>query len=147
MIVIITRWLIITVAIILSSLLIPGIRIDSLPTAVIATGLLGLINIFIRPLLIILTLPLNIITLGLFSFIINAFLLKLVAWFVTGLEVDGFFAAFLGAAVISLTNWLANRFIVASVIKPPRPENPIRPGRPDKNDCIDLEQKGNGKWE
>jgi putative membrane protein len=147
MIVIITRWLIITVAIILSSLLIPGIRIDSLPTAVIAAGLLGLINIFIRPLLIILTLPLNIITLGLFSFIINAFLLKLVAWFVTGLEVDGFFAAFLGAVVISFTNWLANRFIVASVIKPPRPENPIRPGRPDKNDCIDLEQKGNGKWE
>ena len=147
MVVIISRWLIITVAIILSSLLIPGIRIDSLPTAVIAAGLLGLINIFIRPLLIILTLPLNIITLGLFSFIINAFLLKLVAWFVTGLEVDGFFAAFLGAVVISFTNWLANRFIVASVIKPPRPENPIRPGRPDKNDCIDLEQKGNGKWE
>ncbi|PKN68866.1 MAG: phage holin family protein [Deltaproteobacteria bacterium HGW-Deltaproteobacteria-12] len=147
MIVIITRWLIITVAIMLSSLLIPGIRIDSLPTAVIAAGLLGMINIFIRPLLIILTLPLNIITLGLFSFIINAFLLKLVAWFVTGLEVDGFFAAFLGALVISLTNWLANRFIVASAIRPDRPDRPIRPPRPDKHDCIDLEQKGNGKWE
>jgi putative membrane protein len=147
MIVIITRWLVITIAIMLSSILIPGIRIDSLPTAVIAAGLLGLINIFIRPLLIILTLPLNILTLGLFSFIINAFLLKLVAWFVTGLEVDGFFTALLGAAVISLTNWLANRFIVAAGIKPDRPARPIRPDRPDKNDCIDLEQKGNGKWE
>ncbi|MGV8059243.1 MAG: phage holin family protein [Smithellaceae bacterium] len=138
MIVIITRWLIITGAIMLSSVLIPGIRIDSFSTAVIAAGLLGIINIFIKPVLIILTLPLNIVTLGLFSFIINAFLLKLVAYFVTGFEVDGFLAALLGALVISLVNWLSNRFIVPGKIKPNRPDPP---------DYIDLEQKGNGKWE
>ncbi len=141
MIVIIIRWLVITLAIILSSALIPAIRVDSLFTAVIAAGLLGVINVFIKPVLIILTLPLNIITLGLFSFIINAFLLKIVAYFVTGLEVDGFLAALLGALVISLTNWLANRFIVATKTRP------NRPGRTDPPDCIDLEQKGNGKWE
>ena len=138
MIVIITRWLIITMAILLSSILIPGIRVDSLSTAVIAAGLLGLINIFIKPVLIILTLPLNILTLGLFSFIINAFLLKIVDYFVTGFEVNGFLAALFGALVISLVNWLTNRFIVKAK---------TRPGRPDPPDYIDLEQKGNGKWE
>jgi putative membrane protein len=138
MIFIIIRWLVITIAILLSATFIPGIRVDSLTTALISAGLLGLINIFIRPVLIILTLPLNILTLGLFSFIINAFLLKLVAYFVTGLDVDGFFAALLGALVISLVSWLANRFIV-------RGKN----GRDnkDKPDYIDLQQKGNGKWE
>jgi putative membrane protein len=142
MIVIIIRWLVITLAIMLSSALIPGIRVDSLPTAVIAAGLLGLINVFIKPVLVILTLPLNIITLGLFSFIINAFLLKIVAYFVTGLEIDGFFAALLGALVISLVNWLANRFIVTADIRSQRTNR-----RTDPPDYIDLEQKGNGKWE
>ena len=147
MIVIIIRWLIITLAILLSTILIPGIRADSLPTVIIAAGLLGLINISIKPVLIILTLPLTIITLGLFSFIINAFLLKLVAYFVTGFEVDGFLAALLGALVISLVNWLANRFIVRAKIRPGRPNRSNGPGRPDNPDYIDLQQKGDGKWE
>lgn len=138
MIVIIMRWLVITVAILLASMLIPGIQVDSLSTALIAAGVLGLINVFIKPVLIILTLPLNVLTLGLFSFIINAFLLKLVTWFVSGFEVSGFFAALLGALVISLVNWLTNRFIVTGG---------SGPNRPDKPDYIDLEQKGNGKWE
>ncbi len=142
MIVIMIRWLVITLAIILSAALIPGIRVDSLSTAVIAAGLLGLINVFIKPVLIILTLPLNIITLGLFSFIINAVLLKIVAYFVPGLEINGFLAALLGALVISLTNWLANRFIVTAKIRTKRTNR-----RPDPPDYIDLEQKGNGKWE
>jgi putative membrane protein len=138
MIVIIIRWLVITAAILLSSVLIPGIRIDSLSTAFIAAGALGLINVFIKPVLIILTLPLNIITLGLFSFIINAFLLKLVAYFVSGFYVGGFLAALSGALVISLVSWLANRFIVGTKNRPRKPGNP---------DYIDLQQKGNGKWE
>jgi putative membrane protein len=138
MIVIITRWLVITVAILLSSILIPGIRVDSLATVLIAAGVLGIINVIIKPVLIILTLPLNILTLGLFSFIINAGLLKLVAYFVSGFEIDGFLAALLGAVVISLVNWLANSFIV-------RTKN--RPDKPSKPDYVDLQQKGNGRWE
>ena len=138
MLVIITRWLIITVAILLSSTLIPGIHVDSLWTAIISAALLGLINIVIKPVLVILTLPLNILTLGLFTFIINAFLLKMVAYFVTGFEISGFFAALCGALVISLVSWLANRFIVAAN---------IRPNKPDDPNFIDLRQKGDGKWE
>ena len=138
MIVIIVRWLVITAAILLSSMLIPGIKVDSLSTALIAAGVLGLINVFIKPVLIILTLPLNIITLGLFSFIINAFLLKLVAFLVSGFYVDGFLAALLGALVISIVSWMASRFIVAAKNKPRKPDDP---------DYIDMQQKGNGKWE
>lgn len=138
MIVILTRWLIITVAILLCSALIPGIHVDSMLTAFLAAGLLGVINVIIKPVLFVLTLPLNLLTLGLFSFVINAFLLKLVDYFVTGFRVDGFWDALLGALVISLVNWLANHFIVRTK---------KTPDRPDKPDYIDLEQKGSGKWE
>ncbi len=86
MIVIITRWLIITVAILLASYFVPGIKVDSLSTAVIAACVLSLINIFIRPVFVLLTLPLSILTLGIFYFFINAFMLELVAYFVSGFE-------------------------------------------------------------
>ena len=123
MILIITRWLVITVAILLSSKFISGIRVDSLLTAIIAAGILGLINVFIKPVLILLTLPLSIITLGVFTFFINAFLLELVSHMVSGFEVEGFLAAFLGALMISIVSWLANFFMVNN--------NTGRPKRPD----------------
>ena len=135
MILVITRWLVITVAILLASWLVSGIRIDSLLTAIIAAGILGLINVFIKPVLIILTLPLSIITLGVFTFFINALLLQLVAYMIPGFEVEGFLAAFLGALIISVVSWLANYFIVN--------HNIDRPQRPD---YIDLEKGDDGKW-
>jgi len=135
MVLIVTRWLVITIAILLSSKFISGIRIDSLLTALLAAGFLGLINIFIRPVLMILTLPLSIITLGVFSFFINAFLLELVAYIIPGFEVDGFLAAFLGALMISVVSWLANFFIVSN-----------NTGRPKRQDVIDMEKGDDGKW-
>jgi len=135
---IIIRWLIIAAAIILASSFVPGIRVDSLWSAIIAAGLLGLINAVLRPFIIILTLPLNILTLGLFTFVINAFLLRLVAYFISGMEVAGFMPALLGSLVISIVSWLANSFIVkATVAKSTKPQNP---------DIIDLERGGDGKW-
>jgi putative membrane protein len=135
MILVITRWLIITVAILLASWLVSGIRVDSLLTAITAAGILGLINVFIKPVLIILTLPLSIITLGVFTFFINALLLQLVAYMIPGFEVEGFLAAFLGALIISVVSWLANHFIVNHNID-----------RPQKPDYIDLEKGDDGKW-
>jgi putative membrane protein len=135
MVLIITRWLVITVAILLCSKFISGIRVDSLLTALIAAGILGLINVFIRPVLIILTLPLSIITLGIFSFFINAFLLELVAYIIPGFEVEGFLAAFLSALIISIVSWLANFFIVNN-----------NTGRPKRQDVIDMEKGDDGKW-
>jgi putative membrane protein len=135
MIVIITRWLIITVAILLASRL-PGITVDSLPTAVIAAGILGLVNIFIRPVLVFLTLPLSILTLGLFYFFINAFLLEFVAHLVgSGFKIDNFFSALLGSLIISLVSWLANSFIATHKIE--KKKSP---------EYIDLEKGDDGKW-
>jgi putative membrane protein len=135
MLVLITRWLVITVAILLASSILPGIRVESLTTAVIAAAILGIINTFLRPVLLILTLPLTILTLGIFAFVINALMLLLVAYFVPGFEVDGFFWAFLGALIVSIVSWIANRFIK-------RPNVNNRP----KPDYIDLDQGDDGKW-
>ena len=135
MILIITRWLVITVSILLASRFVSGIRVDSVLTAIIAAGILGLIIVFIKPVLILLTLPLSIITLGVFTFFINAFLLELVSHMVPGFEVEGFLAAFLGALMISIVSWLANFFIVSN-----------NTGRSKRHDVIDLEKGDDGKW-
>jgi len=135
MIMIITRWLIITAAILLASQFVPGIEVDKLSTAVIAACVLGLINIFIRPIVVILTLPLSILTLGVFYFFINAFLLELVAYFVSGFEIKNFFSAFLGSLIISIVSWLANSFITSHKIV-----------KKDDPDYIDLRKGDDGKW-
>jgi putative membrane protein len=135
MIVVITRWLIITVAILLASQFVPGIKVDSLSTAVIAACVLGLINIFVRPVLVLLTLPLSILTLGLFYFFVNAFLLELVSYLVSGFVVKDFFSAFLGSLIISFVSWLANSFIASHKID-----------KPDDPDYIDLQKGDDGKW-
>jgi len=134
MISIITRWLIIIVAILIASMLVPGIEVDSLLTAILAAAVLGLINVFIKPVLIILTLPLSILTLGVFTFFINALLLALVAYFVKGFEVHSFLAAFLGSLIISIVTWVANYYIN------------IKPEKPKQTDFIDLEKGDDGKW-
>ncbi len=85
MVLIITRWLIITVAILLASQFVPGIRVDSLSTAVIAACVLGLINVFIRPVLVILTLPLSILTLGYILFFYQRFFAEAGRLFCTGI--------------------------------------------------------------
>ena len=135
MIVIITRWLIITAAILLASYFVPGINVDSLFTALIAACVLGLINIFVRPVFVLLTLPLSILTLGIFYFFINAFMLKLVSYFVSGFIVEDFFSAFLGSLIISLVSWLANSFIATHKIE-----------KPDDPDYTDLKKGDDGKW-
>ena len=135
MIVIITRWLIITVAILLASYFVPGIRVDTLSTAIIAACVLGLINIFVKPILVLLTLPLSILTLGLFYFFVNAFLLELVAHLVSGFVVKDFFSAFLGSLIISFVSWLANSFIATHKIE-----------KKKSSEYIDLEKGDDGKW-
>ena len=70
--------------------------------------MLGIVNAIVRPLLILMTLPFTLLTLGLFIFIVNAICLGLVAWLVPGFRVSGFLAAFFGALVISVVSWLLN---------------------------------------
>lgn len=143
MLVLFIRWLVITVAILLASTILSGIHVASLMTAIIAAAILGIINTFLRPVLLILTLPLTLLTLGIFAFVLNAFMLLLVAYFVPGFEIDGFFWAFMGALIISIVSWIANRFIDKSNNNPP---NKSSMNNRQKDEYIDLEQGDDGKW-
>ena len=91
--------------------LIPGIAVTGLTPLLLAALVLGLINAIVRPILLVLTLPLTLLTLGLFIFILNAFCLWLTSRIVTGFVVQTFGAAFLGALVVSVVSWLLTAFI------------------------------------
>ncbi|HWY76973.1 MAG TPA: phage holin family protein [Verrucomicrobiae bacterium] len=95
------RWLITTAAVLVATRIVPGINYDKPVDLIIATLVLGILNAILRPLLTLLALPLVILTLGLFYFIINALLLYFVGNVVSGFHVDSFWAAFWGGLVIS----------------------------------------------
>lgn len=103
------RWLISALVILAVSYLLPGIHVDGLFAALITALVLGLINAIIKPVVILLTLPINLITLGLFTFVINAALVMLAAKIVDGFSVDGFLWALAFSLIISLTNSLIHR--------------------------------------
>jgi len=105
------RWLILTVAIIIAAYLVDGIRVSGFFSAFFAAAILGILNAFFRPILIILTLPLNIMTLGLFTFAINALLLMMASGVISGFQVSGFWSAVFGSLLISLVSWLLTSFI------------------------------------
>ena len=103
------HWIVSTVAILIAAYLIPGVTV-TLTGALVLAVVLGIINIFIRPILRILTLPLTILTLGIFSLILNALLVMLAGAIVPGVTIAGFWAAFFFAILISLINAFFNRF-------------------------------------
>jgi len=91
-----------TMAVMISAYILPGVMVDGLLTAFIVAVVLGAINMFIRPILVLLTFPLTILTLGLFTFIINAFLVLAVSNLVPGFAVSGFWHALLFSLVLSI---------------------------------------------
>ena len=106
----IARWIVNAAALLLVAYLYPGVHVTDFWAAFFAAIVLGLVNAIIRPLLVILTLPATILTLGLFIFVINALLFWLVAEIVKGFSVDGFMAALIGSILYSvitiITSWL-----------------------------------------
>ncbi|HEX4601325.1 MAG TPA: phage holin family protein [Gemmatimonadales bacterium] len=94
--------------------IIPGVRIDGWPTLLVAALLLGIVNAVIRPIILILTLPLTILTLGLFILVVNGLSLSLVAWVLPGFHVAGLGAAILGSLVVGLTSWFGSAFVGGS---------------------------------
>jgi putative membrane protein len=100
------------VAVFLAAQLIPGIGVASPSAALVAGIVLGLVNAVIRPVLILLTLPATVLTLGLFIFVVNAICLALAAWFVPGFTISGFWAALFGALVISVISWLLSVILI-----------------------------------
>jgi len=98
-------------AIYLAAAIVPGLEITGLPAALGAGLVLGLINAIVRPVLIILTLPATLLTLGLFLFVLNGLCLWLTSLIVKGFEVHGFGAAVLGALLVSVVSWILNAFV------------------------------------
>ena len=98
-------------ALVVAGSVIQGIRIESLGMGVVAACILGVVNAVIRPVVLLLTLPINLLTLGLFTLVVNAAMLMLVSAIVPGFVIESFGAAFFGALVISLISWGVNIFI------------------------------------
>ena len=105
-------WFINTLALIAVAYLVPSISVSSFTTALVAALVLGLINAVIRPVLILLTLPATILTLGLFILVINALLFWFVGSFIEGFEVRGFWAGFIGSILFSLVSWLLSALVL-----------------------------------
>jgi putative membrane protein len=95
----------------LAARLVSGIHLAGVVPALLAGLVLGLINALVRPVLVILTFPLTLLTLGLFLLVLNAVCLALTAWLVPGFDVDGFWSALLGALVVSIVSWVLTAFV------------------------------------
>jgi putative membrane protein len=110
-----------------------GIHVSGFGSALFAALILGILNALFRPILFILTLPINILTLGLFTFVINALLLMMTSGVIGGLVVDGFGSALFGSLIISLVSWLLSSFINGQ-------------GRVESID-IELRRRRGDRWE
>ncbi len=131
---ILIRWFILTVAILITSYLLDGIHVTGIVSAVLAAAILGILNAFLRPVLIIITLPINILSLGIFTFIINALLLMMVSGVISGFMVHGFWSAVFGSLFISLVSWFLSSFINDR-------------GRMERARFIDMKKTGRDRWE
>ncbi|WP_373532268.1 phage holin family protein [Vampirovibrio sp.] len=107
---ILLHWILTAAILMLVSAMMPGIHIEGFTTALVAALVMGLVNFFIKPVLALLTLPLNLLTLGLFSFIINALMFALVAWLVPGFDVNNFLSALVGSLLLALMSSLLGMF-------------------------------------
>jgi putative membrane protein len=105
----IVRWLLNTLALFIVVTIVPGFHYHSIVTLAIAAAVLGLLNAIVRPILFVLTLPLTVITLGLFLIILNAIMLEITAWFVPGFRISGFGWAIVGAVVLGLISLVTSR--------------------------------------
>ena len=102
------RWLVCAGALWVAQSVVGGISIETTGTLLVAAVLLGIVNAVIRPIAVVLTFPITIVTLGLFLWVINAGMLGLVAWLLPGFHIAGFGSALLGALLISFVSWVAS---------------------------------------
>ena len=125
------RWLALTLAIIVTAYLVGGIQVSGFWSALFAAAVLGILNAFFRPIILVLTLPINILTMGLFTFVINAVLLKMASGVISGFNVEGFWPAVFGSLLINVVSWLINGFI----------------NDRGSVEYIDLKHRGGNRWE
>lgn len=96
------KWIAFTFIVMFTAWLVPGIKLDGFLTAFVAAAVIAIVNISLKPMLNLITLPINILSLGLFTLVINAILLMFVAYIVTGFEIDGFIPALFGSIIMSI---------------------------------------------
>jgi putative membrane protein len=106
---IILHWILISIAVYATTFIVSGIKVDPIYMALIVGACLTLFNMFIKPIVNILTLPINLITLGIFSLVINGVLFWYLGTLIKGFEVTTFTAAFVGALLVSVINWLLKK--------------------------------------
>jgi putative membrane protein len=107
------RWLFNTVAIYATTRIVSGLRVPDLGGAVVAALVLGIVNAFIRPIILLLTLPVNILTLGIFTLVVNTLMLYIVAWITPSLQISGFGSAFIGALLIAIISTLLSHLLTS----------------------------------
>ena len=118
------HWVVVTFSLWLAAYLVPGVHISSLTALIVGALVLGLMNALVRPVLTLLTLPITLITLGLFYFVVNGISFALAAWLVPGFSSSGLVPSILGALVVSLSSWA-----LGATVKDDRP--PRRKKRDD----------------
>jgi putative membrane protein len=134
------KWIILTAAVMITAYLFDSITVTGFFSALFAAAVIGMLNMLLRPILIILTLPVNIMTFGLFTFLINALMLKMASGLISGFTVTGFWSTVFGAVVISIVNWILNVFLLTFIQTGDRGAPPVNPGE------IELKNRG-GRWE
>ena len=133
------KWLLLTAAVMITAYLFESITVTGFFSALFAAAVIGMLNMLLRPLLILLTLPVNIMTFGLFTFLINALMLKIASGLISGFTVTGFWSTVFGAIVISIVNWILNVFVL-TFMQTGRGASSGNPGE------IELKNRG-GRWE
>lgn len=148
------RWLALTVSITIAAYLLEGIQISGFFSALFAAAILSIFNALFRPIALVITLPINVLTLGLFTFVINALMLKMASGVIPGFNVQGFWTAIFGSMIISLISWLLNSFISdqgsVSYINVQRHDHDARrriDGGAGDDETIDLKKKDDNRWE
>lgn len=96
------KWIAFTFIVMFTAWIVPGIKLDGFLTAFIAAAVIAIVNVSLKPMLNLITLPINVLSLGLFTLVINAVLLMFVAYLVTGFEINGFIPALLGSIIMSV---------------------------------------------
>jgi putative membrane protein len=125
------RWLTVTGAIAIAAYLLDGIHVSGFMAAFWAAAILGVLNAFLRPIALILTLPINILSLGFFTFVINAAMLKMASSLIPGFDVHGFWTAIFGSLIVSTVSFGINVFI----------------SEKGEVDTIELHHRGGNRWE
>ncbi|OPY10983.1 MAG: Membrane protein of unknown function [Syntrophus sp. PtaU1.Bin005] len=128
------KWILLTLSVLLAAYLLEGIRVSSFFSALLAAAMLGFLNVFFRPILLVLTLPVNVLTLGLFTFLINALILKMASGVIPGFDVQGFWTAVFGALLISVVNGLLGAVLGGG-------------SSPGGGGFIEMKKRGGDRWE